>query len=74
MSKKIPLLKYNLIIQYLEVNKEDTSDLYTKNEIYDTYKMAKKYSQKLKNSLLNQHKKIVKISISPVLLEENLNI
>lgn len=69
---KSELLKYRVLIQYLENGTERLHDLATSETIHDKYKTAKKFALKTIQGIQVAGKKVVKATIEPVLLEESL--
>lgn len=69
---KNPLLRYRVLIQYLEEVQDGLPNRATFDKTYDTYKKAKKESLKVLQGIQLVDKRILRATIEPVLLQENL--
>lgn len=63
---------YRLLIQFLDANTIGSSDLVNHEELFSSYRKAKKKANKMLKTLYSENKSIVKAVIQAVLLEENL--
>lgn len=70
--KKHALIKYRVVVQHLEEKQEGYPDRATYENLFDDYSKAKKVAVKLLRSLQLNNFKVLRASIEPVLLEENL--
>lgn len=70
------LVKYKLTVQFLSqkvgdgIDADRNRELYTDEQLYDNYKTAKKEALKILKE--NSQREISKLTIEPVLLQENL--
>lgn len=68
---KIPLVQYQVIIQYLEKKQNALPDRVTFDRVFTEYKKAKKECIKNIRNLQKDNRRILTAYITPVMLSEN---
>lgn len=66
------LIRYQVLIQYLEVKAEGYPDRASFEHVYLDYKTAKKEAMRVLKSIQSANKQILRATIEPVLLQEDL--